>query len=264
MTQIVKNHGLVSRIGKQSGDCTAYVPGTSGNQDLHKKDCPFLSSLGNLESITIGHKRKGSPQPPEDPLGRWHKPKAFHRFLVLAGLLYFRRQFRQGWYGWAHGRQQCNGYSDALDEKWGVRMSEVCATISPISSKSSDSWFRNHSVPSLVPFANSVGSIGTLLPIGGIFRNFCPGHTIVGGTLSSGYPGSPSTSESGARVLQSACAGVNMQNYSRRLLKRLRCADSRMAIERLVSMAAFVDVPASFSSSRLNHYCAAPAAADEV
>jgi len=37
-----------------------------------------------------------------------------------------------------------------------------------------------------------------------------------------------------------------------------------MAIERLVDMAAFVDMPASFGSSRLNHYYAAPAAASEV
>jgi hypothetical protein len=37
-----------------------------------------------------------------------------------------------------------------------------------------------------------------------------------------------------------------------------------MAIERLVDMAAFVDMPASFSSSWLNHYYAAPAAANEV
>jgi hypothetical protein len=264
MTEIVKNHGIVSRFGEQSGNGTTYIPGTSGNQNLHKKDCPFLSTLGNLESITIGHWRMDIPQTPQDPKGGLHKPKELLQFLVLAGRLSIRRQFCQACYLWAHGTLQRDGYSDALEEKWGVGMSEVCATISPISSKSSDSWFRNHSVPPLEPFANSVGSIGTLLPIGGIFRNFCPAHTIVGGTLSSGSQAASSTSLPGATVLQSTRAGVNMHIYSRRLLNGLQCADSRMAIERLVDMAAFVDMPASFGSSRLNHYYAAPAAASEV
>jgi hypothetical protein len=43
----------VSPGGQQSSHCTTYVPGTAGNQDLHKKRCPFANTLGNLESITV-------------------------------------------------------------------------------------------------------------------------------------------------------------------------------------------------------------------
>jgi hypothetical protein len=36
MTQVVKNHSLVSRFGKQSSHCAAYVPRAAGDQYLHK------------------------------------------------------------------------------------------------------------------------------------------------------------------------------------------------------------------------------------
>jgi hypothetical protein len=54
VAQIVKNQSLVPFFGKQPRDCTTYVPGTSCNQYLHKKDCPFTNTFDNLESITIG------------------------------------------------------------------------------------------------------------------------------------------------------------------------------------------------------------------
>jgi hypothetical protein len=143
-------------------------------------------------------------------------------------------------------------------------MSEVCATIRSICITSSDSLFRNHCIPSLAPFANSVSSIGTLLPIGGIFRNFGPAHTVFGGTLSNGYSGSVLFDDTGARAPERARAGVKMQIHSRRLVNRLQYADSNMAMERLVDKSAFVDTQAFFSSSRLNQFCAVPVAANEV
>jgi hypothetical protein len=47
-------------------------------------------------------------------------------------------------------------------------------------------------------------------------------------------------------------------------LKALRCTETRLAMERFAGKAMIVDMPACFSSSRLNQYCAAPAVADEV
>ena len=41
VAQIVKNNCLMSLFGKQSRNCTTDIPGTAGNQYLHKKDCPF-------------------------------------------------------------------------------------------------------------------------------------------------------------------------------------------------------------------------------
>ncbi len=49
MAQIVENHSLVSLFGKQARNSATDVPGTAGNQYLHKKDCPFVNSFGTLE-----------------------------------------------------------------------------------------------------------------------------------------------------------------------------------------------------------------------
>ena len=52
MAQVVQNDCLMSRFDKKLRYSTTYVPGTAGNQDLHKKDCPFRNCLGYFESIT--------------------------------------------------------------------------------------------------------------------------------------------------------------------------------------------------------------------
>jgi hypothetical protein len=53
MTQIIKNDWFMPVSGKHIGNGTTYVPCASGYQDFHKKYCPFVSSLGNLKSITV-------------------------------------------------------------------------------------------------------------------------------------------------------------------------------------------------------------------
>ena len=140
-------------------------------------------------------------------------------------------------------------------------MSEVYATINSNCTTSSDSRLRNLSVSSPAPFAISIRSIGSLLPIGGISRNFGPAHTVGGGALGDGLKSS--RFEHGPRSLNGARAGFELLSH-RRTLKALRCTDTRLAMEKLAGIAMIVDKPAFFSSSRLNQYCAAPVAADEV
>jgi hypothetical protein len=191
-------------------------------------------------------------------------PKRVNRTSGSCRIAFFRRQFCQAGSEQAAGTRECGGYSDALDGKWRISMSEVCATISSISNSSSDALFRYHCIPPLETFANSVSNIGTfLLPIGGIFRNFGPAHTVCGGTLGNGFLGSPSTSGPGAETFGRTLAGVEM-NHSRKASKDLQCAETGMAMKRLVDTALFVDMPASSISSRLNQYYAATIAANEV
>jgi hypothetical protein len=52
-------------FGKEDRHGTTDIPGTAGDQYLHKKHCPFVNSLGNLESITVG----SSQTDPTPPLG---------------------------------------------------------------------------------------------------------------------------------------------------------------------------------------------------
>jgi hypothetical protein len=143
-------------------------------------------------------------------------------------------------------------------------MSEVYATINSNCTTISGLRLRNHSVSSLAPFAISIRSIGTLLPIGGIPRNFGPAHTVDGGAFGDGLQGSRFKGEHGAQSLKSAHAGFGMRFSHRWTLKALRCTDTRLAMERHAGKAMIVDTPAPFDSSRLNQYHAALAAADEV
>lgn len=172
-------------------------------------------------------------------------------------------QFRKAGSELAAGTQESAWCSDALDGKWSVEMSEVYATINSNCTTSSVSRLRNHSVSSPAPFAISIRSIGSLLPIGGISRNFGPAHTVGGGALGDGLKSSHFQGAHETRSLQGARAGFQLLSH-RQTLKALRCTDTRLAMEWLAGKAVIVDMPASFSSSRLNQYCAAPEAADEV
>jgi hypothetical protein len=59
VAQIIEKNGLMPTVGEQSRHCTTYIPGASGDQDLHKKDCPFANTFDNLESITVVRARAG-------------------------------------------------------------------------------------------------------------------------------------------------------------------------------------------------------------
>jgi hypothetical protein len=172
-------------------------------------------------------------------------------------------QFRKAGSELAAGTQESAWCSDALDGKWSVEMSEVYATINSNCTKSSDSSLRNHSVSSPAPFAISLRSIGSLLPIGGISRNFGPAHTVGGGAFGDGLTSSRFQGAHETRSLQSARAGFEFLSH-RRTLKALRCTDTRLAMEWLAGKAMIVDMQAPFSPSRRIKYCAAPVAADEV
>ena len=203
--------------------------------------------------------------PPVDPRAVHSVPKEFgsipgsSRVSFISG-----SQFRKAGSELAAGTQESAWCSDALDGKWSVEMSEVYATINSKCITSSDSRLRNHNVPSPAPFAISIRSIGSLLPIGGISRNFGPAHTVGGGALGHGLASARFSGSIGTGSPQGALAGVGMSLFHRRTLKALRCADTRLAMEWLAGKAMIVDMPAPFCSSRLNQYCAAPVAADEV
>ncbi len=203
--------------------------------------------------------------PPVDPRAVCSVPKEFgsipgsSRFSFISG-----SQFRKAGSELAAGTKESAWCADALDGKWSVEMSEVYATINSNCTTSPDSRLRNHNVPSPAPFAISIRSIGSLLPIGGISRNFGPAHTVGGGALGHGLASACFLGSLGTGSPQGAHAGVGMSLSHRRTLKALRCADTRLAMKWLAGKAMIVDMPAPFSSSRLNQYCAAPVAADEV
>jgi hypothetical protein len=54
VAQIVVHHRFMTLVGQQSCHCPTNVSCAARDQYLHKKDCPFVYSFGNLESITNG------------------------------------------------------------------------------------------------------------------------------------------------------------------------------------------------------------------
>jgi hypothetical protein len=100
MTEVVKNDRVVSRFGQQTRQCTTYVPGPSGHQDLHKKDCPFANNLGNLESITVGRSQIGGNPAVRGPqnlqLAPQCHPAVYHGTAEHRGCLAPRSQHQAG------------------------------------------------------------------------------------------------------------------------------------------------------------------------